>query len=53
MKEMLEIRTKVEEALRKAGIHVTGAGTGSDGTADISIHIDGKDIWIYLKKLEL
>ena len=53
MKEIFEIRCKVEEALRKAGIEVTGAGTGSDGTADISIMIDGKVVWIDLKKLEL
>ena len=53
MKEIFEIRTTIEEALRKAGIEVTGAGTGMDGTADISVKIDGKDIWIDLKKLDL
>ena len=53
MKEMFEIRTKIEEALRKAGIEVTGAGTGADGTADVSIEVDGKTFWIDIKKLEL
>ena len=53
MKEIFEIRCKIEEALRNAGIEVTGAGTGTDGTADISITIDGKEVWVDLKKLEL
>ena len=51
MKEIFEIRCQIEDALRKAGIEVTGAGTGADGTADISVQIDGKDIWIDLKQL--
>jgi hypothetical protein len=51
MQEIFEIRTEVEDALRKAGIEVTGAGTGADGTADISIKIDGKDVWIDLRKM--
>ena len=51
MKEIFEIRGQIEDALRKAGIEVTGAGTSADGTADISVQIDGRDIWIDLRQL--
>lgn len=49
--EMLDIRNKIENALKPLGWKGTGAGVGLCGepSADIDGDLDGKQLWIKIR----